>query len=319
MKELLLAATLLGLGLSISVNAKAWRSIVPLHSTRADVEQLLGKPNGKYGRYELENEWVEIFYSTGRCVNGWNVPADTVIDISVSPTRPLRISDLKIDLSKYDRFRDPHTSHVYYTHRSDGIRYVVVEPEGEINGKVLTTYYESTLEDERLLYCRKLPNSTKDWRGMIPLKSTRAEVERLLSHPTGPLPTYYLSDSTVTFWYSHCRCGDKCKDDDWNVPPDTVTGIYVDLKGIVRLADLGLDLSQFKKSRLADDVPGSFIYSNAKEGFAIEGGGEYASALIYGPHAEDNYLRCSNKPSQSPKPKRNCRLVQPTRRLGPSR
>jgi hypothetical protein len=131
----------------------------------------------------------------------------------------------------------------------------------------------------------------KDWRGITPLKSSRADVERLLGKPTGPLPTYYLSDSTVTFWYSHCRCGDKCEDD-WNVPVDTVLSIHVDLKGIVRLADLGLDLSQFKKSRLADDLPASFVYSNAEEGFAIEGGGEYVSTLIYGPRQKDNHLRC---------------------------
>jgi hypothetical protein len=118
-----------------------------------------------------------------------------------------------------------------------------------------------------------------EWRGIVPLKSSRADVERLLGPPSGPLATYYLPDVTVDFWYSNCRCGDKCKDDNWNVPPDTVTGIYVDVKGIVRLTDLGLDLSQFKKSRLADDVPGSFIYDNAKEGFTIEGGDEYAKRV----------------------------------------
>ena len=52
---------------------------------------------------------------------------------------------------------------------------------------------------------------------------------------------------------------DKCKDDIWNIPPDTVTGIYVDVKGVVRLTELKVDLSQFKKSRLADDVPESFV------------------------------------------------------------
>jgi hypothetical protein len=141
----------------------------------------------------------------------------------------------------------------------------------------------------------------KDWRGIIPLKSTRADVERLFGRPTGPLPTYYLSDSTVTFWYSHCQCGDKCKDDDWNVPVDTVVSISVDLKGVVRLADLGLDLTQFKKLPGDDDVPASFVYTNAKEGFAIEGGGEYASTLIYGPRAEDDHLRCrhNSAPSQT--------------------
>src|SRR5437879_13417796 len=94
----------------------------------------------------------------------------------------------------------------------------------------------------------------KEWRGIVPLKSSRADVERLLGQPSGPLPTYYLSDSSVTFWYAHCRCGDKCKNDDWNVPPDTVTGIYVEVKGVVRLADFGLDLSQFIKTRLAVSV-----------------------------------------------------------------
>jgi len=137
-----------------------------------------------------------------------------------------------------------------------------------------------------------------DWRGIVPLKSSRADVERLLGQPTGPLPTYYLSDNTVAFWYSHCRCGDKCKDDGWNVPVDTVVSIRVDLKGVVRLADLGLDLTQFKKLPGDDDVPASFVYSNAEEGLAIEGGGEYASALIYGPRLKDNHLRCPHRSSE---------------------
>src|SRR2546429_3194171 len=138
MRRLLLASLLVMVAVGSSAHAKPWRGIVPLHSTRADVERLLGKPNGKYGRYELEKEWVEIFYSTGRCVNGWNVPEGTVIDISVSPTRTLRISDLKIDLSKFDRVRDPEvTSHVYYTNRDEGVRYVASEVEGTTDGKIL--------------------------------------------------------------------------------------------------------------------------------------------------------------------------------------
>jgi hypothetical protein len=143
-------------------------------------------------------------------VNGWDVPEGTIIDIAVYPKQSPRLSDLKIDIAKYRRFRDPHvSSHVYYAN-SEGVRYVVLEDEGETNGRVLITYYESTTEDERLLYCRKSRDEVNNWRGIIPLKSTRADVERLLGHSTGPLPTYYLSDSTVTFWYSHCRCGDKC-------------------------------------------------------------------------------------------------------------
>jgi hypothetical protein len=46
------------------VQAKEWRGIVPLKSTRADVERLLGKPNGP-GRYEFENERAYIDYAKG--------------------------------------------------------------------------------------------------------------------------------------------------------------------------------------------------------------------------------------------------------------
>jgi hypothetical protein len=136
--------------------AKEWRGIVPLHSTRADVERLLGKPNAKYDRYDIENEEATFFYSKGRCVNGWDVPLDTVIDIAVTFKQPRRLADLKLDLTRYARNRDPHvTSHVYYANRDEGVRYVVYEEEGESNGKILTVYYESTTDDVLTLYCRK--------------------------------------------------------------------------------------------------------------------------------------------------------------------
>jgi hypothetical protein len=134
--------------------------------------------------------------------------------------------------------------------------------------------------------------AAKEWRGIVPLKSTRADVERLLGPATGPLPTYYLSDVTVTVWYATCACGDTCKTDLWNVSPGTVTGIRVDLKGVVTFADLKIDLTHFKKSRLAEDVPRSFIYSDAEEGLAIEGDDRYVSTLIYGPRTKDAHLRC---------------------------
>jgi len=125
---------------------------------------LLGKPNAKYGRYDIDNQEIEFFYSKGRCLNGWDVPEDTIIDIAVNPKQSPRLSDLKVELSKYERFRDPHvTSHVYYTNRDEGIRYVVYEDEednGKFNGRVLTVYYESTSEDERILCCRKSAGRT---------------------------------------------------------------------------------------------------------------------------------------------------------------
>src|SRR5262245_15716850 len=124
----LVTAMVLLLALSAVSHAKEWRGIVPLHSTRADVERLLGKPNAKYERYDIENEEAEIFYSKGRCVNGWDVPLDTVIDISVTFKQTQKFADLKVDLSKYETFRDPEvTSHTYFSNRQEGVMYVVFE------------------------------------------------------------------------------------------------------------------------------------------------------------------------------------------------
>src|ERR1044072_2921350 len=61
------------LALTFVVQAKGWRRIVPLHSTRADVERLLGTPDRKSNikpvvRYDLEEETVVIIYSKERRV-----------------------------------------------------------------------------------------------------------------------------------------------------------------------------------------------------------------------------------------------------------
>jgi len=146
-------------------------------------------------------------------------------------------------------------------------------------------------------------SQAKEWRGIVPLKSTRTDVERLLGPSTGLLSRYYLSDVTVDFQYSSCRCGDKCKDDDWNVPPGTVIVIRVGMKGVVKLADLKIDLTNFRKVPGDEDVPGQFSYVNEEEGFAIDTGGDYVSALTYGPRAKDDYLRC---PGKREKYKPNC-------------
>ena len=44
-----------------NVFAKPWRGIVPLISTRADVERLLGKPND-FGLYELNGEAASVIF-----------------------------------------------------------------------------------------------------------------------------------------------------------------------------------------------------------------------------------------------------------------
>lgn len=147
-KRSLIVSALIILCVGLSVEAQDWRGIRPFHSTRSDVERILGKPNAPNGRYVVGNEQAEVFYSKGKCVNGWDVPRDTVIRIAVSFLQSRRFSDLDINLADFEKVRDPFTTnHVYYGNRKEGVRYIVVEDGSKSDGLILAVYYESTTEN----------------------------------------------------------------------------------------------------------------------------------------------------------------------------
>lgn len=124
---------LIVLATAIPSQAKEWRGIVPLHSTRADVERLLGPPSTDRSDttfYELERERVSFTYAKGPCgaeSSGWNVPRDTVISIWITP-KPnlLKLADLKLDESKYKKERDDHVQYIVnYINEVEGVSYQV--------------------------------------------------------------------------------------------------------------------------------------------------------------------------------------------------
>jgi hypothetical protein len=92
----------------------------------------MGKPNFESGLYDFEHELVEIGFSRGYCregdAGGWNVPPDTVTSIRVAPKAQLRLSDLSIDESKYERTDGGHLPYVfYYTDKERGIQLEVIK------------------------------------------------------------------------------------------------------------------------------------------------------------------------------------------------
>jgi hypothetical protein len=78
-----------------AVTAKEWRGIVPLKSTRVDVERLLGAPTKSSQSslyYNLSREIVVIEFQTEVCDSsvgkfglGWNVRYGTVVGVGVIP------------------------------------------------------------------------------------------------------------------------------------------------------------------------------------------------------------------------------------------
>ena len=138
-------------------DAKPWRRIVPLHSTRADVKRRLGKLNPRNKQHELRNERAYIFYSDGTpCAKAqggaWNVPRDTVVRIVVTPKTRMWLSALKLDPQKYKKVKDPEVeTRTRYQNEEEGITYEVFEGGGKNNGLILHIEYGPSARDKHLL------------------------------------------------------------------------------------------------------------------------------------------------------------------------
>ncbi len=154
---------LLPLFLVSNAEAKGWRGIVPLHSTRADVGRLLGQPEKRMSEfsdfYSTPDGSVTFTYAQGLpCGIGskysrWRVPRNTVTNIYLSLQRGSPLSQLSIDESKYKRLTGGHTPSVYYINELEGERLSVFQDE------VMDISYFPAAEDAHL-ECPGLPKRT---------------------------------------------------------------------------------------------------------------------------------------------------------------
>lgn len=132
------ACTLIALALASLPPAAGWRGIVPLRSTRAEVERHLGPPASESESgsvYATAGERVSVAYSRRPCDYGWQVPAGTVVSFFVHPKKPPKLADLKLDEKKYERRRSYHVETVhYYIDREAGLNYTVESPGDLVTG-----------------------------------------------------------------------------------------------------------------------------------------------------------------------------------------
>jgi hypothetical protein len=153
----------------------AWHGIIPLHSTRADVERVLGPPTpdskAQYGaEYLTENERVIVSYSTGTCSaahgDGWRAPAGTVISFSVYPKQNPRLTDLHLDESMYKVSRDPEVlDFTSYTNEKEGVNIEV----NSVRGVVVAFNYSPSSKDD-YLRCPNRTNSVDGISGFVTRK-----------------------------------------------------------------------------------------------------------------------------------------------------
>jgi len=105
----LIFAVCLSLITPITLNAESWRDLVPLHSTRKDIEARLGKPlrsDARWMVYEFSNEDVSFFLAESEsCAEGARVPEGTIIFIEVKPTKTRHPSEFglaEVDIIKFE-------------------------------------------------------------------------------------------------------------------------------------------------------------------------------------------------------------------------
>ena len=141
---------------SLAIAQETFRGIVPLVTTRSEVERKLGKPNG-YGRYELEEGRVYINYRETKC-EAKNTscllclaPTGTVLTIVIEPNTDRYIKDLELDPNFWTKanVQGDHLSGMQvYVNEKAGMFYTVNSTDGWI--KSLT--YEGSEETCRILW-----------------------------------------------------------------------------------------------------------------------------------------------------------------------
>jgi hypothetical protein len=152
-----------------------------------------------------------------------------------------------------------------------------------------------------LLLLSPIQASAKEWRGLVPMKSVREDVRKLLGEPAVVEPAYEiyeLAEETVWVEYVTYRCDAElplgcpaapvCK-----LPPHTVLDVAVTLRRPMPVAEIDLDLSTFEKGPDSLNSGRVFFYKDREHGFKVQVRDGAVIAYFYGPTKQDTKLfRC---------------------------
>ena len=136
----------------------------------------------------------------------------------------------------------------------------------------------------------------KEWRGIIPLHSTRADVRKLLGQPL-PISSkfsdsYDVAEGRAHFMYVRQRCEQGLPADwgNWDVPPETVANITIYLAKEMPLKELNIpDIEKYEW--YTDDTLTTY-YHDKKEGVQYSARDGMVRSITYGPREKDRHLLC---------------------------
>ena len=138
------------------------------------------------------------------------------------------------------------------------------------------------------------PTRGGEWHGIVPLRSTRSDVLRLLGPPNSKYGRYLIDGEEATIIYT----GEVCSSG-WNVPRDTVRLISVTFSQRLSLPDLKINFDNYERAR-DPFVTTHVYYTNREEGIryeVFEGLNEKRVLQVYfEPTSKDEILlRCEKK------------------------
>jgi hypothetical protein len=131
----------------------------------------------------------------------------------------------------------------------------------------------------------------KEWRAIVPLRSTREDVERILGTPQrrAEWRSYYsLPTEIVVVHFQVGTCDGDRFGLKWNVPPGTVVSIGVIPKGLHSKEEY-LSPNNFAGH---DNGAGFERYTNAAEGLSVETHKKLVTLVEYYPEASKELLQC---------------------------
>jgi hypothetical protein len=134
-------------------------------------------------------------------------------------------------------------------------------------------------------------SAANSWKGIVPLRSTRADVTRILGAPTNEsagVSFFSLRDAVVVVHYETESCDKDRFAFGWNVPAGTVTDVGV-LPKRTTDKELFTREGQFERS---SDVPNLVYYSDRTSGLTVETYKDQVSLLTYSPTKAQENMRC---------------------------
>lgn len=133
--------------------------------------------------------------------------------------------------------------------------------------------------------------TAKEWRGIVPLKSTRKDVERLFGVPKRSSQTvsyYSLPGEIVVFHFQTRSCDGDRLGLGWNVPPGTIVSIGVIPKGEHRKEKYSIA----NNLKVQHNGSGFIYYSDDAAGLSIETYKDVVTLIEHYPEASQDNLRC---------------------------